>query len=70
MTATSDHAELSTLRSSLEEATQRIVRVADRYRNTDESGTASDLDSAERGLITARRALDRALRTLAQRAGA
>ncbi len=69
MNASSDHAELSTLRSSLEECTQRVVKVADRYRNTDESATASDLDSAERGLITARRALDRALRTLATRAG-
>ena len=63
----SDHAELSTLRSALEESTRRIVAVADRYRDTEDSAIAGDLDSAERGLITARRAVDRALRSLADR---
>ena len=53
MTAASDHAELSTLRSSLEELTQRIVVVGDRYRTSDGSGLASDLETAERGLIMA-----------------
>jgi hypothetical protein len=68
VTASSDHAELSTLRSSLEELTHRIVTVGDRYRTGDGSGVASDLESAERGLITARRAIDRAIKTLAARA--
>ena len=65
MTAASDHAELSTLRSSLEELTQRIVAVGDRYRTSDGSGVASDLETAERGLIMARRAIDRAIKSLA-----
>jgi hypothetical protein len=65
MAAASDHAELSTLRSALEESTRRIVAVADRYRDTDDSAVAGDLDSAERGLVAARRAMDRALRSLA-----
>ena len=65
MAASSDHAELSTLRSALEESTRRIVAVADRYRETDDSAVAGDLDSAERGLVAARRAMDRALRALA-----
>jgi len=65
MAAASDHAELSTLRSALEESTRRIVAVADRYRETDDSAVAGDLDSAERGLVAARRAMDRALPALA-----
>jgi len=65
MSASSDHAEISTLRSALDESVRRIVAVSDRYRDTDTSAVASDLDSAERGLVAARRAIDRALRTLA-----
>jgi hypothetical protein len=64
VTTSSDHAELSTLCSALEESTQRIVTVADRYRDTDDSAVASDLDQAERGLIAAQRAIARALGTL------
>ena len=66
MGAPSDHAELSTLRSVLEESTERLVAVADRYRHSEDSAVAADLDSAERGLIAARRAIDRALRDLAE----
>lgn len=66
MAASSDHAELSTLRSALEESTRRLVAVADRYRDTEDSSIAGDLDSAERGMIAARRAVDRALRSLGQ----
>ena len=65
MTASSDHAEISTLRSALDESVRRVVTVSDRYRDTDTSAVAGDLDSAERSLVAARRALDRALRTLA-----
>jgi len=65
MSSSSDHAEISTLRSALDESVRRVVSVADRYRDTDTSAVAGDLDSAERGLVAARRALDRALRTLA-----
>lgn len=67
MTATSDHAELVTLRSSLEELTLRVVTVGDTYRTSDGSGIASDLETAERALITARRALDRAIKAFAPR---
>lgn len=67
MTATSDHAELVTLRSSLEELTQRVIVVGDTYRNTDGSGIAADLETAERALIMARRAFDRAIKSLATR---
>jgi len=66
MAASSDHAELSTLRSVLEETTERLVTVADRYRDTEDSAIAGDVDAAERGLIAARRAVDRALRNLAK----
>ena len=66
MAAASDHAELSTLRSALEESTRRLVTVADWYRDSEDSAVAGDLDSAERGLITARCALYRALRSLDQ----
>ena len=68
MSISADHAELSTLRSSLEELTERIVEVGDHYRGTDGSGVAGDLESAERALIMARRAIDRAIKSLATRA--
>ena len=64
MPAQSDHAELSTLRSQLDELTARVVGVADRYRDTPDSLVAADLDAAERGLHAARRAVARALTTL------
>ena len=67
VTTSADHAELSTLRSSLEELTERIVQVGDQYRGSDGSGVAGDLESAERALIMARRAIDRAIKTLGPR---
>jgi hypothetical protein len=66
MAPRSDHAELSTLRSALKESTDRIVTVADRYRDSEDSAIAGDLDSAERGLVMARRAIDRALKALTE----
>jgi hypothetical protein len=60
----SDHAELSSLRSQLEEVTGRIVAVADRYRDTTDSAITAELDAAERNLLTARRAVERALAAL------
>lgn len=56
----SDAAELSTLESQLDELTVRIVAVADRYRDTPDSAITAELDGAERGLLTARRAVERA----------
>jgi hypothetical protein len=60
MAALSDFAELSTLRAQLEELTARVVAVGDRYRDTDDSAIAAELDQAERALHGAVRALDRA----------
>ena len=64
MATGSAHAELSTLHSQLEELTERVVAVADRYRNTPDSAITSELDGAERNLLTARRAVERAQRNL------
>ena len=64
MSTQSDHAELSTLRSQLDDLTARVVNVSDRYRETPDSSIAADLDAAERGLVAARRAVARALVTL------
>jgi hypothetical protein len=60
MAASSDFAELSSLRAQLEELTTRVVAVGDRYRDTDDSAIAAELDQAERALLGAVRALDRA----------
>ena len=60
MTASSDFAELSSLKSQLEELTARVVAVGDRYRDTDDSAIAAELDQAERALLGAYRSLDRA----------
>lgn len=59
----SDLAELSTLRSQIGEITARIVAVADRYAPTPDSAAATDLFAAERYLVNARRAIDRATGT-------
>jgi hypothetical protein len=60
MAASSDFAELSTLRTQVEELTTRVVAVGDRYRDSDDSAIAAELDQAERALRGAVRALDRA----------
>jgi hypothetical protein len=60
----SDAAELSSLHSQLEELTARVVAVADRYRDTPDSAFTAELDAAERNLITAGRAVQRALAEL------
>ncbi len=61
MSLSSDFAELSSLRAQLEELTGRVVAVGDRYRDTDDSAVAAELDQAERTLLGARRSLDRAV---------
>ncbi len=65
MATGSAHAELSTLDSQLEELTTRVIAVADQYRDTPDSAITAELDSAERSLLTARRAVERARRNLA-----
>jgi hypothetical protein len=64
MSGSSDRAELSTLRSQLAELTERVVRVAERYDDTPDSAIAADLFAAERALVGARRAIDRAAASL------
>jgi hypothetical protein len=64
MTSGSAQAELSTLHSQLEELTVRVVAVADRYRDTPDSAITAELDAAERALLTARRAVERAQHNL------
>ena len=56
----SDLAVLSSISSQLEELGARITEMAERYGSTPDSALANELYSAERGLIGARRALDRA----------
>ena len=52
---------MSTLRSQLEDLTERVVAVAGRYGDTPDSAIAADLYAAERALFSARRALERAI---------
>ena len=61
MTASSDFAELSSLRAQLDELVTRIVTVGDRYRDSDDSAIAGEIDHAERSLINASRSLQRAI---------
>ena len=60
----SDLAELSSLQAQLAELAARVVAVGDRYRDTADSAVSNDLDLAERNLLAARRALERANDTL------
>ena len=64
MSTASDLAELSTLRTQLEELTGRVVTLAHHYDDTPDSAVAADLFAAERALVTARRALERAVTSL------
>lgn len=66
MTMTTDHAECSAIRTILDELLERIERVSDRYRSTPDSAITADLDQAERGLVSARRAIERAIDSLAR----
>jgi septation ring formation regulator EzrA len=56
----SDYAELSSLRAQVDELAERVVAVGDRYRDSDDSAIAAELDQAERLLVNARRSIDRA----------
>jgi hypothetical protein len=64
MANSSDLAEMSTIRSQIAELTVRVVKVAERYEKTPDSAIASDLFGAERFLINAQRAIDRAANAL------
>ncbi len=60
----SDRAELSTLQSQLDDVTRRVVAVSDGYRDTPDSAIVAELDTAERSLLAAGRALDRVIKFL------
>ena len=66
MSTESDMAMLSSITSQLEELGHRITEMAERYGATPDSALASELFGAERGLIGARRSLDRARKFLSQ----
>jgi hypothetical protein len=59
--STSDVAELASLRAQLEDVTTRVVAVFERYDRSPDSKVAADLLVAERSLLGAGRALDRAI---------
>ena len=60
MSASSDFAELSSLKAQLDDLTARVVAVGDRYRDTEDTAVSAELDEAERALLGAYRSLDRA----------
>ena len=60
MTAASDLALLSSIRSQLEELQLRVTTMADEYASTPDSQVAAELFTGERALRTAGRTLDRA----------
>jgi hypothetical protein len=62
--ASSDLAELTTLRSQLQDLARRVEAVAERYQETSDSQVATDLFSAERMLAGARRSVDKAIAAL------
>ena len=61
MSASSDFAELSSLRAQLDELAGRVVAVGDRYRESDDSAITGEIDQAERSLHSAVRSLHRAI---------
>jgi hypothetical protein len=60
----SDHAELSSLASALDDLTLRITVLADRHHNTPTEDIAADLYEVERALRTAGRRLSKLVRDL------
>jgi hypothetical protein len=60
--ARSDSALLSSIVSQIEDLTRRVTELAETYGSTPDSAIASEMFAAERALVTARRALERASR--------
>lgn len=56
-------AELSALRTTLDEAVRRVEAIAEAYAQSPDSAVASELFAAERSLIAAGRSLRRASRS-------
>ncbi len=59
-----DTALLSSIVAQVEELGRRVSELAESYGSTPDSAIASELFSAERALVTARRSLERAARLL------
>lgn len=64
MATTSDVAELSSLRTQLEDLRRRVAAMADAYRDRADVTAATDLFNAERLLLAATRSVERAARAL------
>jgi hypothetical protein len=64
MSASSHQAELSSVRSQLEELRARVEKIALTYQGTPDSAVAAELFEADRALTTAGRTIDRALTAL------
>jgi hypothetical protein len=58
--ASSDLAVLSSVGAQIDDLAQRTTEMAERYGETPDSAIATELFGAERALLAARRALDRA----------
>ena len=66
MSASSHQAELSSVRSQLEELRARVEAIALRYQGTPDSSLAAELFEADRALTSAGRTIDRALTALSE----
>jgi hypothetical protein len=60
----SDSALLSSIAAQVEELGRRVTALAESYGSTPDSAIAAELFAAERALLTARRALERAMRSI------
>ncbi len=56
----STRAELSTISSQIEEILERTTQLGDQYRSTPDSQFVAECNSAERSLMSALRAIERA----------
>jgi hypothetical protein len=56
----SDLATISSIVAQVDELTQRVTVIAERYGETPDSAVAGELFTTERSLATARRSLERA----------
>src|SRR5437879_13037847 len=66
MSASSHQAEMSSVRTQLEELRARVEAIADRYQGTPDSTAAADPFETDRALTSAGRTIDRALTALSQ----
>jgi hypothetical protein len=60
----SDAAHLSSIVAQVEDLGRRVTALADSYGSTPDSAIAAELFAAERALLTARRALERAMKSI------